>query len=197
VNVNITLFERTDRIGGRTRTINAFDDPSQPFEQGASIFVQINHVLYDSMIKFGLTPRDPDVSSDPLFGIWDGDKFVLAIDANAPSWWNSLKVLFRYGLSAPKRTRELRLDTIGRFLRIYTPDFFPFKSLTERAEQLNLTEATGVTGQQHLKAHGVCSFSLTKKISGLCLTSTDWWPFCKRVHPVLYPCQLCFQPGQA
>src|SRR5690349_14605210 len=30
--LNITIFEATDRIGGRTTTVNAFDDPRYPVE---------------------------------------------------------------------------------------------------------------------------------------------------------------------
>lgn len=156
VHINITLFEKTDRIGGRTLTINPFNDPTQRFEQGASIFVKVNHILYNAMTEFGLTPcyHDPDVAS--VMGIWDGDRFVFTIDQNAPSWWNILKVIRKYGISAPRKVRQLTTTTLAKFLQLYEPPFFPFGSLTQRAEELGLLEAIGVTGEQYLKAYNVC-----------------------------------------
>lgn len=37
--INITVFEREAYIGGRSTTVDVFDDPSLPIELGASIFV--------------------------------------------------------------------------------------------------------------------------------------------------------------
>ncbi|KAH6847705.1 Prenylcysteine lyase-domain-containing protein [Chaetomium sp. MPI-CAGE-AT-0009] len=155
VHVNITLFEKTDRIGGRTRTINPFDDPAQRVEQGASIFVQSNNILYNAMTEFELSPRGEDADADPVVGIWDGDRFAFTIDQSAPSWWNTLKIVWQYGVTAPQRVQQLTAATITKFLRIYEPPFFPFPSLTQRAQELELVEATGVTGEQYLDANNV------------------------------------------
>jgi prenylcysteine oxidase/farnesylcysteine lyase len=155
VHVNITLFEKTDRIGGRTRTINPFNDPAQRFEQGGSIFVQINQIMYNAMTEFGLSPKAPDTAADPLMGIWDGDRFVFTLDQSSPSWWQTLRVVLQYGMTAPQRAQQLTAATIAKFLRIYEPEFFPFKSLTQRAQDLGLVEATGVTGEQYLSANNV------------------------------------------
>lgn len=45
--------------------------------------------------------------------------------------------------------------TVGRFLNMYSAPVFPFKSLTEVVETLDLREATGFTGDQFLAKHGV------------------------------------------
>ncbi|KAK4249340.1 hypothetical protein C7999DRAFT_30228 [Corynascus novoguineensis] len=153
VSINITVFEKTDRIGGRTLTINPFNDPAQRFEQGASIFVKANQILYNAMTEFGLSPTYRD--SDPVMGIWDGDQFVFTIDQSAPSWWNTLKVIWKYGLSGPKKAQQATAATVSKFLRLYEPEFFPFESLTERAQDLGLVEETGVTGEQFLQAKEV------------------------------------------
>lgn len=155
VNVNITLFEKTDRIGGRTLTINAFNDPAQRVEQGASIFVPSNQILFTAMSQFGLSPSAVDPTADPVLGIWDGDCFVFTLDQSAPSWWNTLKVTLKYGLTAPQRTQDLTIATISNFLRIYNAPFFPFKSLTQRAQEMGLSAITGVTGEQFLSANNV------------------------------------------
>ncbi|KAL2163249.1 hypothetical protein VTH06DRAFT_5305 [Thermothelomyces fergusii] len=155
VHVNITVFEKTDRIGGRTLTINPFNDPTQRFEQGASIFVKINHILYNAMTEFGLSPSFRDADVDSVLGIWDGDRFVFTIDENAPSWWNILKIIRKYGISAPRKVQQLTATTIAKFLQLYQPQFFPFESLTQRAEELGLLKVTGVTGEQYLQVNDV------------------------------------------
>jgi prenylcysteine oxidase/farnesylcysteine lyase len=155
IHVNITLFEKTDRIGGRTLTINPFDDPAQRVELGASIFVQANQILYGSLAEFGLATREPDAGADPVMGIWDGDRFVFTINQAKPDWWNTLKVVLRYGYTAPQRTQQLAAATIGKFMQIYEAPIFPFRSLTEAAQDLGLVEATGVTGEQFLNANNV------------------------------------------
>jgi prenylcysteine oxidase/farnesylcysteine lyase len=162
LHVNITLFEKTNHIGGRTLTINPFNDPAQPFEQGASIFVAANQIMVNAMAEFNLTPRMPEADADPVMGIWDGDCFVFTLDQSAPSWWNALKVVLKYGLTAPQRAQQLTAATISKFLRLYEPEFFPFESLTQRTQELDLLGATGVTGEQFLAANNVSL--LTDKI---------------------------------
>jgi prenylcysteine oxidase/farnesylcysteine lyase len=154
-NVNITLFKKTNHVGGRTLTINPFDDPAQRVEQGASIFVQANQIMYTAMNDFGLSPRAADPNANPVMAIWDGDCFVFTLDQGAPTWWNTLKVTLQYGLTAPQRTQQLTAATISNFLRIYTAPFFPFQSLTQRAQEMGLTAVTGVTGEQFLAANNV------------------------------------------
>ncbi|KAH6623349.1 Prenylcysteine lyase-domain-containing protein [Chaetomium tenue] len=155
VHVNITLFEKTDRIGGRTRTINPFDDPAQRVEQGASIFVQANQILSNAMAEFELPPSVRDTDADPVLGIWDGDRFAFTIDQSAPSWWNILKLVWHYGVTAPQRAQQLTAATITKFLRLYEPPYFPFPSLTQRAQELELVEVTGVTGKEYLESNNV------------------------------------------
>lgn len=175
VNANITVFEKTDRIGGRTRTINPFEDPAQRVEQGASIFVQVNQIMYNAMTEFGLSPRTPDPDADPVMGIWDGDCFVFTIDQSAPTWWNTLKVALKYGLTAPQRAQTLTAATISKFIRIYNAPYFPFQSLTQRAQELDLTAATGVTGEQFLSQNNVSSRTARGSPAA---DSIDRCPFC-------------------
>ncbi|KAK0661690.1 putative prenylcysteine oxidase [Cercophora samala] len=155
ISVNITLFEKTDRIGGRTLTINAYDDPSQPIELGASIFIEKNHILHEALQKFNLSKRIPDEDSDPKLGIWDGDEFVFTVNERDSFWWTALKVIYKYGIMAPRRTQKLMEATISNFLRLYEAPNFPFRSLTQRAYELGLVDVTGVTGEQLLKANNI------------------------------------------
>lgn len=161
VGVNITIFEKTDHIGGRTLTINPFDDPSLRLELGASIFIEKNYILNGSVEEFGLQTKDPDVGSDPNMGFWDGDRFVFEIDTSRHWALNAAHIAWKYGPLAPMRTDALVEKTVSKFLQMYEEPYFPFKSLTQRAYDLDLTSATGATGEEFLKANGVsCRASL-------------------------------------
>jgi prenylcysteine oxidase/farnesylcysteine lyase len=150
--VNVTVFERTARIGGRTLTVNAHDDPAMPLEQGASVFVEINSIIYDAVKEFGLPLNDFD--GDGLMAIWDGDRFVYESDESSSWWWEAGKLLWKYGLS-PIRVKNLRDSTIGAFLKMYEAPYFPFRSLTKTAIELGLEKATSVMGDELLESANV------------------------------------------
>ncbi|KAI1344507.1 Prenylcysteine oxidase [Xylariaceae sp. FL0016] len=147
--INLTVFEKTERIGGRTLTVNVYDNPLDPVELGASIFVEVNHILYNASNEFGLALKDPGSDEDGLLGIWDGKKFVYSQDSASSGWWNLAKLFWRYG-TAPYYTKQLVDKTVATFLRLYEAPNFPFKSLTERTIDLGLVKITGLTGQQFL-----------------------------------------------
>jgi prenylcysteine oxidase/farnesylcysteine lyase len=69
-------------------------------------------------------------------------------------WWEKAKLLWRYGL-APIRTNSLMKSTVAKFLRMYEEPVFPWKSLSEVVARMGLSEITGVTGEQFLKANGI------------------------------------------
>lgn len=162
--VEITVFDSNPYIGGRTTTVNALDDPRYPTELGASIFVKINHILYNATRDFGLTPSAkiyqaaPDSKYD--LGIWDGSEFVFTSateDDNTSSWrgwWDVAKLLWKYGLS-PIRTQRATRKAVGSFLEFYEPPLFPFPSLQEVVYRTGLDAYTGITGKDALRAAGV------------------------------------------
>ncbi|KAF2121801.1 prenylcysteine oxidase-like protein 1 precursor [Lophiotrema nucula] len=158
ISINITVFERESYIGGRSTTVNAWDDPYVPIELGASIFVEVNHILNNASKEFGLEIKDHDEDtmlndSTPDLGVWDGQRFVV-ITAEEDGWWEKAKLLWRYGL-APIKTNRLMKSTVGKFLKMYDEPIFPWKSLSDAAEEVGLREATGVTGEQFLRANGI------------------------------------------
>ncbi|KAJ5601768.1 hypothetical protein N7510_011302 [Penicillium lagena] len=157
ISVNITVFERNPYIGGRSTTVNAFNDPAHPIELGASIFVQVNANLVNASRDLGLNMRSADYarpreSSDSI-GIWDGESFVFALK-DASSWWNIAKLVWRYGL-APLKTQRLVKKVVGAFLRLYEEPLFPFDSLSEVAEMVGLLDATSTTGEHFLGVNGI------------------------------------------
>ncbi|KAI1259732.1 prenylcysteine oxidase [Xylariaceae sp. FL1019] len=147
--INVTIFEKTGRIGGRTLTVNVYDDPILPIELGASIFVDVNYILSNATREFGLLTVDPGADEDGLLGIWDGSSFVYTQDSRSWNWVNLAKLFWKYG-TAPYHTKKLVQNTVATFLQLYDEPFFPFRSLSTRAFQLGLVKITGLTGQQFL-----------------------------------------------
>lgn len=153
------MFEKNSRIGGRTLTVNALDNPLEPVELGASIFVQVNSILYSAVDEFGLALANAgDVDGE--IAIWDGEKIRYQQSTSSWKWWNYAKLFWKYGV-APYKTRKLVHGVIDSFLQMYKAPHFPFRSLTQKAEELELTQLTGVTGSQFLdenSVRGLCTF---------------------------------------
>ncbi|KAF3911688.1 hypothetical protein AA313_de0203676 [Arthrobotrys entomopaga] len=154
--VNLTIYERNSYIGGRTTTVNAYDDPDEPVELGGSIFVQVNQNMYEAAKSFKLPIANYNTGSpdgaDQL-GVWDGRQFVVTIHGDG-GWWESAKLLWRYGLSYT-RTNSLVKQTVGNFLKMYDEPVFPWKSLTQTAMDLDLIPATSIDGLQFLTNHKI------------------------------------------
>jgi prenylcysteine oxidase / farnesylcysteine lyase len=158
VDVNITIFEKSAYVGGRSTTVNAYADPLEPIELGASIFVEVNTILKNATIEFGLNtqPHRPTGDEPELLGIWNGEKFVYVQKEGGWAWWDTAKLLWKYGL-APIRTQHLMQSTVAKFMKLYEPPYFPFRSLSDRALDLGLISITGVTGNQLLTENNVRS----------------------------------------
>jgi len=157
--VEITVFDKHSYIGGRSTTVNAYDDPSIPIELGASIFVSINHNLVNAASEFGLTvsavadaPRTKEATADVL-GVYDGKDFVFTFPEG--EWWSLAKLFYKYGPVSPYRTKKLTEATVGKFLAMYNPPIFPFSSLSDAVETVGLLPAVGSTGEQFLEQNGI------------------------------------------
>src|SRR5271154_2308199 len=171
--LDITIFDSNSHAGGRSTTVDALNNPSYPVELGASIFVKINHILYNASRNFDLVTKSASTnrrrrSSGFGLGVWDGTQFVFkqaSDDDNGDGdggkgwidwkgWWDIAKLLWRYGLS-PIRTQRLMKDAVGRFLRFYDEPIFPFWNLDEAVQSVELLDFTGTTGAEVLQNAGV------------------------------------------
>lgn len=159
--LNITIFDTNSRIGGRTTTVNAFDQPIYPVELGASIFVEVNHILYNLSRGFGLPPKTdafiiPE-ESDYELGVWDGAHFLFKQskeEGRWQGWWNIAKLLWKYGLS-PIKTQRAMKSTVGRFLQFYNSPIFPFSSLNHAVEEADLLKYVSSSGKEVLEEAGI------------------------------------------
>ncbi|KAI7363427.1 hypothetical protein KC328_g18912, partial [Hortaea werneckii] len=158
--LNITLFDRNPYLGGRSTTVNVYDDPAEPVELGASIFVEANQILLNATRAFNLSTTDDDDEDSSIPGaalaIWDGNTLLYQQQTTEQTWWENAKLIWKYGLLSPFRTHSLQKSTITSFLHLYTSPHFPFLSLTHAVEQVGLLPAaTNVSGEEYLQTHGV------------------------------------------
>ena len=152
--INVTVFERSSYVGGRSTTINVYNDPLIPVELGASIFVEVNTILKNASESFGLNRSSVKTEDAQILGIWNGQKFVFTQTEGGWAWWDITKLIWKYGW-APVRTNNLMKKTVGKFRKLYEHPFFPFRSLSDRALDLELTEVTAMTGEELLAANNI------------------------------------------
>ena len=157
-NLSTTIFESSSHIGGRSTTVNAFDDPLYPVELGASIFVKANRNLVSAAERFNLITDEafgdrPKHSSYDL-GIWNGKEFVYT-QSRGSSWWADVaKLIWQYGV-APIQTQRLMKSTVGKFLKLYDKPYFPFRDLSREVQDLGLVDFTSHTGEQVLESRWI------------------------------------------
>ncbi|TCD60722.1 hypothetical protein EIP91_009628 [Steccherinum ochraceum] len=163
LDVEIDIYDKSSLIGGRSTVVHPHEDSSLvPMELGASIFVRANKNLWRATHEFNLTRvdfEDAEVQDDET-GIWDGEEFVLRVGSGkgwVGSWWNTLKVVWRYGFRAPTKTQAIVDEMIKRFVTLYGPSFgvSPWTNVTAVASQLEWTNMVAQTASEYLDAQGV------------------------------------------
>ncbi|KAF7937091.1 hypothetical protein BELL_0556g00070 [Botrytis elliptica] len=152
--INVTVFERSSYIGGRSTTVNAYGNSLEPVELGASIFVDVNVILKNASREFDLHAKSSNTEVAEILGIWDGAEFVYTQKDSDWKYWDIAKMFWKYGL-APLKTQRLMKTVVGKFLQLYEAPYFPFRSLTERIEELDLKTVASVTGEQFLAQNNI------------------------------------------
>ncbi|THV44863.1 hypothetical protein BGAL_0566g00060 [Botrytis galanthina] len=152
--INVTVFERSSYIGGRSTTVNAFGNSLEPVELGASIFVDVNAILKNASREFDLHAKSSNTEVAEILGIWDGAEFVYTQKDSDWKYWDIAKMFWKYGF-APLKTQRLMKTVVGKFLQLYEAPYFPFRSLTERIEELDLKTVASVTGEQFLAQNNI------------------------------------------
>ncbi|EDR15109.1 uncharacterized protein LACBIDRAFT_300931 [Laccaria bicolor S238N-H82] len=148
--VEIDVYERADYIGGRSTVVYPYSNSSlPPLELGASIFVSANKNLWRAAEEFNLT-REDNVEDD--FGIWDGDQLLLSFGGG---WWDTAKVLWRYGFLSPRRTSSLVRDMISRYLTLYTLKSPRWNNMSDLAVHLGWEDLLETSTSSYLVKQGV------------------------------------------
>ncbi|PPQ63712.1 hypothetical protein CVT24_004292 [Panaeolus cyanescens] len=152
LNVEIDIYERSSYIGGRSTVVYPYNDTSLPeFELGASIFVEANKNLWRASDEFNLTRRDFQ-DQNYQTGIWDGEQVLVAFSGG---WWDTAKLLWRYGFLSPQRTSTVVQNMIKRFLHLYQPDAPKWDNIADLADAFEWTQLINSTTAEFLLSQGV------------------------------------------
>ncbi|KZP00717.1 FAD/NAD(P)-binding domain-containing protein [Calocera viscosa TUFC12733] len=152
--VQIDVYEKEGYIGGRSTTVYPFGDRTlEPIELGASIFVNANKHMVRALQEWNLSTVPFDDAE--YVGIWDGEEFAVIIRDDKPTWWDSAKLVWRYGLLAPLRTQRLVKALIASFDSLYTSTYLPFASVDALSSQLGFSEYTQSEAKAFLAKKGI------------------------------------------
>ncbi|KAJ3522141.1 hypothetical protein NM688_g8919 [Phlebia brevispora] len=158
LDVEIDIFDSNPYIGGRSITVQPYDNPDlQPIELGGSIFIKANKNLWRATDEFGFNRSDFE-DGESTMGIWDGAEFRLMTGfSKVGGWWDTLKVLWRYGWKAPTRTKSTVGSMIEHFVNIYTTGWgrTPYSNLTSLVERWNWTDITNKTTAEYFDEQGI------------------------------------------
>ncbi|OBZ77505.1 hypothetical protein A0H81_01708 [Grifola frondosa] len=144
-------LELNSYIGGRSTIVYPYDNSNlEPVELGASIFVKANENLWRATDEFELDRIDFG-DDDNVMGIWDGANFVLTTGGGSfySGWWDTLKIIWRYGYRAPQRTQAI---TISYSVLASAPRF---SNVTTLASTLGWTELIVQTTSEYFDLQGV------------------------------------------
>ncbi|GME77895.1 unnamed protein product [Ambrosiozyma monospora] len=135
-NVNITIFEQNDHVGGRSTTLKL---DGHSIELGASIFVKDNVILYNALDEFNLfTTADHDdedghgdVDDDDGLGIWNGTAFeYIAFKKSKIPYAGLIKFLLHFGPRGVLKTERVRQKAVNDLRLFYDDDVnFPFEDV--------------------------------------------------------------------
>lgn len=179
--IDVTIFERDERIGGRTTVIHPYHDERLPaIELGASIFADVNKNLKRAAKQFGLSTGAKIGLGAP--GVWDGQQFV--IENPGDGWWNSAKLFWRYGYS-PLTTQKLVRSLVDKFVQLYNPSFmhkqsnqsnqtesgFPWDTVKKMARSLSLDSLAGINAGDHFYQSGVSKLFVEEIIEAATLVN--------------------------
>jgi len=151
--VNITVYEREDRIGGRVKKDML---GGGLIEQGATLIHSSNYYLLDLMETYDLKttiPHSGEGEAETL-AIWDGNDFVLNTSTNET--WSGIQMLWTYGRSLFAVQEQVK-KTIPKWKKVYShlQDGVAFKSPKEMFEKIDLFDMTQQSAYDFFKEAGV------------------------------------------
>ncbi|KAJ9474476.1 Prenylcys_lyase domain-containing protein [Pseudozyma hubeiensis] len=189
--LDITIYERETRIGGRTAITFPYDDDSQdPVELGASIFADVNLNIRRAVKTFKLE-TGAKMGLSGQMGIWDGQQFLFEGDQS--SWWTSAKFFLRYGYSAIT-TENIVKKQLSYFAGLYDPTFlharkgandasisgYPWSTIEDLAAAINATSLVQTTGMQFFKERRVSELFIEEMVEAA--TRVNYAQDTDRIH---------------
>ncbi|KAK0506014.1 Prenylcysteine lyase-domain-containing protein [Armillaria luteobubalina] len=126
LDLEVDVYERSSYIGGRA--LSSISYCYSPVELGGSIFRASD--------EFNLT-RTLFADDDARMGVWDGEQLLVSVGG---SWWDTLKLIWKYGVLSPKRTEHVVEQMVKQFLKFYTAESPRWDNMTDLASSLDWTE---------------------------------------------------------
>ena len=164
-NVNITIFEKNNYVGGRTHMTEIDGDV---YELGASMYVQKNKILVDAVKEFNLSTEPniakKSVKDDRALAVWDGQEITFQLKYSF-FLWNAFEMLRAFGL-APLFATRLKDQVIGRFSGLYDLDL-PWTSLADAVDSVGLTEYVQTNGRAWLTNNSISDNYQTNFVQAL------------------------------
>ncbi|KAF9479736.1 FAD/NAD(P)-binding domain-containing protein [Pholiota conissans] len=152
LDVEIDVYEQSDYIGGRSTIVYPYNDSSLPeLELGASIFVEANKNLWRASDEFNLTRRNFREENYET-GIWDGEELLFSFTGG---WWDTAKLIWRYGIFSPKRVDAYVASMIKQILLLYSSASPKWDNITNLSTHLGWTENLNSTTAEYLAKQGV------------------------------------------
>ncbi|KAL1894102.1 hypothetical protein Cpir12675_003837 [Ceratocystis pirilliformis] len=150
--VNITIFEKTNRVGGRSLTVNAWDKPGYPVELGSSMFVPesgiVSSIVREAKLNFRYLEYSEGSSNA---GVWNGEELVYRynFDEDVP-FWDRVARFFRFGFDPAMATS--RVSKTGDSIKMmYSEPHFPFQSLDKVVSDVDLLTPRNTVGSEFLR----------------------------------------------
>ena len=133
-----------------------------------------NKNLYRATQSFGISTFDLGDDGSNM-GIWDGEKFIITVClqiaclafsllfSHLPKltsqgflgkWWDTLKVLWRYGYRSPTTTEALVKDMVSKYVTLYSTTH-GWSRVEELSAMLNFTGLTATDTASYLLSQGV------------------------------------------
>lgn len=149
----LTVYERSTHIGGRTDVIHIGD---HTIESGASIIHGSNQYLYNFTERFGIARKQPAIGAadNSWTGIWDGQQFVFST-----STYDSVtaaKIVWRYGLSYNTLSSSIQA-VASKFWQLYPTQFnhIAFSSPAELLAAVGLYNYTQQSTADYLQQNNL------------------------------------------
>ncbi|KAI8895732.1 Prenylcysteine lyase-domain-containing protein [Globomyces pollinis-pini] len=179
-NVNIEIFERSNRIGGRAYAIPLNLTTCSPqcenkfinVEMGGSIFAKSNQHMMNSIIEFKLELNQPEqMDQESQFGIWNGTLWnFYEKQSRLGKWFNSLKLLWKYGfLNGPIQAGKISKEIATKFNQIYSflDDRLTWTNSNDMINHLGLEDQVTQTCKHYMLSKGINEQFIDDMLGGI------------------------------
>ncbi|KAI0043887.1 FAD/NAD(P)-binding domain-containing protein [Auriscalpium vulgare] len=191
LDVEIDIYDKASYIGGRSTTVQPYDDDSYPpVELGASVFIPVNKNMWRASSEWDLS-RTNFEEEEGAMGIWDGESFVIqtsTVGGTVGSWIDTAKIIWRYGMSAPRNTRKLVKEMTDKYVGLYTSTPPKWTNISDLVSEFGWTGLTSQTGTEYFTSNGVSKRFANEFIDAM--TRVNYCQNADNMHAMVTACSF-------